>query len=596
MDCECLFDFAYCNQFRVGRGEISYEKIKSRIKSNTNVVFCDPQSNAINMLFSYEYRNETKTIFADFLVSVSNKPTFVFSQFLGVLSHLALNTDCEMMSALVSEENQRMLNIATKFNAKVRECTRPGYKEFTIEVSDALEQLKDYYSRLIKSSKIVTVYQVEFINDIAVAVGIASSWKQIYKYSTSAKERHIYLKNSNRSFHGNNEMYHELLVESKIQDNTKETICPNKQVSGYTPTQMFILPTEKCNLQCSYCYSDASPRKSSTLDIEHAKIGIDFIIENAKKQKSGISICFHGGGEPFCEEKVVYKSIDYTEEQCKKNNVKYRFQVSTNATLLHRIDGEYLAKFSSIQLSFDGIKDIQDLHRPFYSTKGSFDIVVENIKYIKQKFPKIHLTIRSTISSFSVSRMPEMLVFFADLGISSMVFEPLFITGRAVNSTQQVTAPSMIDFVNYFMVAERIAEERDVRLSNGGSFLYRDCGYCGATRDNFVLTPDGEITTCVEVTDASHRLFTSLNIGSCKEKVHIDMIKVSKLRSKVTDLPLECKNCIAEKSCRGGCITRMSNTEDKNDFRVSDMCIMQTRMFMQSLLNFHSSVEESAQL
>ncbi|MHC1771530.1 MAG: radical SAM protein [Flexilinea sp.] len=64
------------------------------------------------------------------------------------------------------------------------------------------------------------------------------------------------------------------------------------------PTEVILLPTSSCNLNCRYCYATTNT-KNSVMSGQIAKTAIDFVIGNAKKIGTNeVRIGFHGG-EPF---------------------------------------------------------------------------------------------------------------------------------------------------------------------------------------------------------------------------------------------------------------------------------------------------------
>ena len=98
-----------------------------------------------------------------------------------------------------------------------------------------------------------------------------------------------------------------------LQSNAKESANTKTDIEKYiyAPTDLFIFPTFACNLRCRYCYSEATPLKNQ-LSLNNAIIGIDYIIDNAKKRKTdSISLTFHGGGEPTVNIELVNKIVSY---------------------------------------------------------------------------------------------------------------------------------------------------------------------------------------------------------------------------------------------------------------------------------------------
>ena len=80
-------------------------------------------------------------------------------------------------------------------------------------------------------------------------------------------------------------------------------------------------------------------------------------------------------------------------------------------------------------------------------------------------------------------------------------------------------------------------------------------------------------------------------IGDIGDSVHINDTVLQKIRSFDEARRVECENCIAEKSCRGNCPVRTMRL-GKEDYFVNELCIMQTRLLINKVLNLHLIKEE----
>lgn len=153
--------------------------------------------------------------------------------------------------------------------------------------------------------------------------------------------------------------------------------------------QTFTLSlTEKCNLRCKYCIFSEKNRgyrdhSNTVMDIATAKKAVDFIL---KSDADMLNVGFYGG-EPLLKFDLIKNIIDYCHQK-NKGNRPVRFRVTTNGTLLSREVVDYLIQ-NNVQLSvsLDGPGEIHDRHRVFLDEKGSFQVVVNNLQYIKSKYP-----------------------------------------------------------------------------------------------------------------------------------------------------------------------------------------------------------------
>jgi len=155
-------------------------------------------------------------------------------------------------------------------------------------------------------------------------------------------------------------------------------------------SMMTIQLTQDCNLRCKYCvYSEEhnrSQRSHSTkvMSWETAKKAVDFLAEHSIDSPS-INIGFYGG-EPLLEFSLLKKIIEY----CKVIFLgkEFSLNMTTNGILLTDEIILYLEDQNvSLMISIDGPKEINDINRVFIDGSGTFDVVAERIRRIKEIAP-----------------------------------------------------------------------------------------------------------------------------------------------------------------------------------------------------------------
>jgi uncharacterized protein len=154
--------------------------------------------------------------------------------------------------------------------------------------------------------------------------------------------------------------------------------------------QITLQVTQRCNLRCQYCaYSGKYANRShspKSMDFETAKKALDFILTRSANSYE-IAIAFYGG-EPLLELSLIKKCVDYIKIQAPDRKIKYT--ITTNGTLLFPDVYEYLCDNGfDIVISLDGPKQVHDLSRKFPNGKGSYDVIMENIKTLQEKFVSV---------------------------------------------------------------------------------------------------------------------------------------------------------------------------------------------------------------
>lgn len=348
------------------------------------------------------------------------------------------------------------------------------------------------------------------------------------------------------------------LEQAGIINNHADSIPSEIKNNRFLPTYITIIPTTDCNLRCVYCYATAGD-KIKNMDWGIAKAGIDLSISSALKlKKKSFSLGFHGGGEPTLRWKLLRKCIDYAKQMGNDNSLKPRFSIVTNGVLTEHQANFIGQNINSILVSVDGPKDIQDRQRPKSNGHGSSEEVFTTLKRLDEL--GIRYGIRSTITEYSVNRMTEIIDFFHQNfhNVIGIQFEPLFGCGRSISSRWK--APSNEAFIKNYIKAKKKADRYHLKLRYSGSDLSRvSIRFCGAAGNNCYVTPDGFISSCIEVTsedDPRSKLFFYGKFNKKTSEFDIDKKQLMKLRNMIVQNMWDCQKCFLKWNCAGDCLAK----------------------------------------
>src|SRR4051794_16365661 len=90
--------------------------------------------------------------------------------------------------------------------------------------------------------------------------------------------------------------------------------------------QLIILPTEKCNFRCTYCYEDFSIGKMR----EPVQRAIESFMNRRIPELSELSLDWFGG-EPLVAKDVVLSLSSHASRLCREHGVVLRGGMTTNA-------------------------------------------------------------------------------------------------------------------------------------------------------------------------------------------------------------------------------------------------------------------------
>ena len=358
------------------------------------------------------------------------------------------------------------------------------------------------------------------------------------------------------------ELY-QYLLDSELLDNIlkeKANTLNQLQIKNLT-----IYMTDKCNLNCSYCYersNESSFDGSNELDIESFKRNMIFFLDNFEYSDS-IALSFFGG-EPLLKYNLIEDCVHFCEELSDSYNVNFSFGMTTNGTLINSEIADFLARHNfSIVISIDGDKKVHDANRKFKNGKGSFELIRNNLEYLKNRiFTVARVTVHDSRYDFIAACDA-----LKALGINNVAFSLVY-AGKKI-FTQN----------DYMLLEEGIRRLQDYYyndLNNGISFSiynfskiisYFSIGYrhmssilpCSGGVNNFSFSQNGDIYLCHGFANNRDYLFGNINEGlnSSKRLKFLQSQLISNRRD-------ECGKCWARHLCGGICYAQAADLNKIN--------------------------------
>lgn len=166
--------------------------------------------------------------------------------------------------------------------------------------------------------------------------------------------------------------------------------------------------TERCNLNCVYCYEHIKGK--AFLPFEIARKGIISTFERAVNDGiEYVEILFHGG-EPFMAFKQIVEICDWLWSQ--EWPVKYICYATTNGTLVHGEIREWLERNKErfvVGLSLDGTPEMHNRNR-----NNSFDKI--DIDFFKNTWPG--QGVKMTPSPKTLGSLADGVIYIHELGFT----------------------------------------------------------------------------------------------------------------------------------------------------------------------------------
>jgi len=232
----------------------------------------------------------------------------------------------------------------------------------------------------------------------------------------------------------------------------------------------FLSLTNKCNLNCKYCYQNSSALTSTKNELK--KEDWVNILKELKELKAK-KICFVGG-EPF-----LYKYFwEILEDTFKRG---FKIKVFTNGTLLNKRNLKKIKEYN-VKLSFN-LNSQNYKVQEFYQGKGNWHKTVEAINKCKKQ--KIKFEIASPVTNKNLYDIEKLVDFCEGLGAKRIRLVPLVLSGRAITLKDDNPAKEHIRHL-----ANRIkSKQNEIEVTFG-------CRNCEAGINYLTIQPNGDITPC----------------------------------------------------------------------------------------------------
>ncbi len=336
-----------------------------------------------------------------------------------------------------------------------------------------------------------------------------------------------------------------MLVEAEVDQRKNLNYLQNEYI--FSPQlHLCILPTEQCNLRCSYCYEDY---KNGEMSAATQKALILWLKRNLKKYTSLHVEWF--GGEPLVAKEVIFSMSKQMIELCRQARKPFTASIVTNGTLL---DLEVFKKLlechvTGYQVTIDGVKETHDKLKIHADGSGSYDKIMENLSAIKDNVHSMHFkfSIRTNVTKEVIEKMPEHLKQLEKLGCGDKRFTFYFRpVGQWTESKELAIEKSLVkEFSALYESVIGVKAKLDYSIY--GNMLENQI--CFAARKNqFVIRSNGKVCKCTMLLDREENF-----IGDLQEDgtMIIDNEKLQRwIFTENCTMP-ECKECNMKPSCFG---------------------------------------------
>lgn len=347
--------------------------------------------------------------------------------------------------------------------------------------------------------------------------------------------------------------------------------------------QLLIEVTDKCNLKCKYCgygefYSNYDQRETCNQTFENVKMLVDYLAklwysDYNVSHNNTVIIGFYGG-EPLMNIKLIKQTIAYIESLQIKN-LKFSYNMTTNAVLLDRYMDFLIEKNFSILISLDG-NEYQSGYRVDKQGKSSFARVTANIQKLKDSYPDFfekNINFNAVLHDLnsveecyrSINGLFGKVPRISQLNTTGIIPERLDEFFRMFNSKPEsfIAARNNEDIKEALLLEDTDSINYHTMLMNyGGNQFATYLDFFNSERDNryvptgtckpferkLFLTVHGKVLPCERV--GQEHVIARLTNG----KLELDPAAVARYYSSLYEKVVKsCKHCYLKRSC-GQCL------------------------------------------
>ncbi len=209
-----------------------------------------------------------------------------------------------------------------------------------------------------------------------------------------------------------------LVSEDNLNKEVDDVISHiNNHIHNPDTLELIILPTEKCNFRCVYCYEDFMKGAMKPDVINGIK---KYISTSLDAQTEKLAIEWFGG-EPLAAKHVILDLSEYFIEIAKKHDITYQASMTTNGYLLDSDTFSLLYELGikSYQITIDGPPEIHNKRRPLRSGLETFQRVWENLTALQKTDKDFSVILRTNVDNDNYDRMKEWFSWLANTSIGN---------------------------------------------------------------------------------------------------------------------------------------------------------------------------------
>lgn len=262
-----------------------------------------------------------------------------------------------------------------------------------------------------------------------------------------------------------------------------------------------ILPTTTCNFQCKYCYqslhgyvNDVVP--SERYMGERVKEALIKFVEKTTAHIVALNTRWYGG-EPLLALDMIMELGESIKSICHTNGCRYTGDMVTNGFLLSRKVLGSLQKINvnRLEISLDGPLSVHDRRRPLKDSKGTFGVILDNIRHAAEVLPTV--VVRVNLDQSNLDSAAELFDLLVSQGLQGKVkLKFSNVEGPTEMECHGIYKQSFAQFSNRIVQLSSLAWAKGLDVERVPTL---NPIKCPATQANyFIVDPNGQLYKCFQ--------------------------------------------------------------------------------------------------
>jgi len=359
--------------------------------------------------------------------------------------------------------------------------------------------------------------------------------------------------------------YNDYSNECSIYQN--EVLNHNNKIQQSEENIFFIkiIPSNACNLNCTYCFSENDRKSKQILDYTRVQETIEKI---AERKNVHFSVAFTGGGEPTTNLNCIKHVVEAFEGVC-----DVTFNITSNGIFERECLDYLIERKFNVAISIDGNYEIARSQQTTELKVEKYNQAIENA--IALQNAGLEVSILTVLSKDSIEKYAHckegvkelVLDYFYNIGFNAICIN--FDKGIFSCNNNEIFLDKIVkiceDIVEWKKIHKNVMVPFKYIYSRNNN--YNEFGFCRGINQmsqTITIMPNGKYSFCHKV-QLDELLLNEYSEDSIK--IFFQEYNVKELRKSAIEHKKKCKTCISRQICMGDVCPALliQNNQTKTD-------------------------------